>query len=96
MNQQSQPSPPILGLVLHQLVIGRPAAEPGRQNLFESTRKIAIGQCHASDGELLEAADTVEVRAPAQRLEGAAARPSVEQALVPERHVEHCVGCGGA
>ena len=54
---------------LDELVVGRPAAEAGRQHFFDHAHDVGIEQRRAGRGELLEAAHLVEVEAPALALQ---------------------------
>ncbi len=80
---------PAVGLAaLDQLVVGHAAAEPGRQDLLQDPDHVGVEERHAARGQLLVAPDRVEVPAPPDRLERAAAGAVAQGRLVAERHVE--------
>jgi hypothetical protein len=95
MDPQDEPGLAARGLRLDELVVGRPAAESGRQDVVQRPRDVGVVEGHPPRRELLEAPDALEVERPAKALERAAARTLRQAPPVAQRRVQQDDRRGG-
>jgi hypothetical protein len=81
--------PAVAHLVLDQLIIGRPAADPRRKPLLERADNAGVEERHPLGRRLLDARDRVEVSPVAEAVERTATFPLLDDGLVSHRDVEH-------
>ena len=82
-------------LFLDELVVGGRAAEARRQHIVDQPDQIRADEVHALAGQLLVAADGVQVQIVADAIERTAAGSALERAVVVADHVDHQLGCVG-
>jgi predicted PurR-regulated permease PerM len=75
-------------LVLDELVVERATSESSREHLRDRPDDVGVKKRHATRGELLEAANRVELPGPSVDLHGTRALPGDEIRLVSERWVQ--------
>ena len=81
-----------LRLFLDELIIGRGAAEAPRQHVLDQPDQIRAEEVHAFAGQLLVAADGMQVHAVAELVQEAAALPLLEHAVVVALDIDHQLG----
>ena len=75
-------------LLFQELIVGGRAAEARRQHFLQHPDHVGVQEGHSPGRELLVAPDRVQVGAPAEPLQGAAAPPRGHHGVVTHRDVE--------